>query len=631
MKNYFKSAILLSCFLYSFSFTNAQTSNRLIKEVTLLADTATVETQTISMLRSNLPMTAITPNQWNYVAITKSSDLSGKMYINGKLIASSTWENEQYSYGSLFIGASFFTSWGNYFKGYLDEFRMSNIVRTDQQVADYYASNQQFTADNNTIGLWHFNENSGTSFINSVSTTAGSLFNGASFAQGKFGNCVYFDGVSSRGDCNLDIPEYNITFEFWFKYSEPQTSVIMSAYGMNNSHVTLNLTQLKPDILWSTGATSPSITVNPADMDYVWAKTGSLFDIVYFNLQTATVTDTVHVSVIDTISNGINNHEIPTNGLVAYYPFNGNANDESGKGNNGTVNGATLTTDRFGNANSAYSFDGNSMIEVPHSSSIDFTLSQNYSISVWFKPSSTNEGGAIVNKWIDSFDPYPYYLNCYGAGRYIGGLPQDSTTCQGASKSYVFDPALFYHIVAVFKADTIKFYLNNTLVAIGKNYLTTGDISNTHNMFIGGRSGRNDRFFNGIIDDIGIWNRALTQKEINSLYTENICFQSVTVTDTLVINAVLTGFNPITYQNSIKIYPNPTSDKITIDCGSNFSTLNGYSIKIMNSLSQSVYTSTIKNQTETIDLRSWTGRGIYFVQLIDASNKIVEIRKIVLQ
>ena len=50
--------------------------------------------------------------------------------------------------------------------------------------------------------------------------------------------------------------------------------------------------------------------------------------------------------------------QIPTNGLVAYYPFNGNANDASGNGNNGIVNGATLTTDRLGNMNSAYTFNG---------------------------------------------------------------------------------------------------------------------------------------------------------------------------------------------------------------------------------------------------------------------------------
>ena len=49
---------------------------------------------------------------------------------------------------------------------------------------------------------------------------------------------------------------------------------------------------------------------------------------------------------------------VPTNGLVGWWPFNGNANDESGNGNNGTVNGANLTADRFGNVNKAYSFDG---------------------------------------------------------------------------------------------------------------------------------------------------------------------------------------------------------------------------------------------------------------------------------
>ena len=49
---------------------------------------------------------------------------------------------------------------------------------------------------------------------------------------------------------------------------------------------------------------------------------------------------------------------VPTNGLVGYWPFNGNANDISGNGNNGTVNGATLTSDRNGVANKSYSFDG---------------------------------------------------------------------------------------------------------------------------------------------------------------------------------------------------------------------------------------------------------------------------------
>ena len=67
---------------------------------------------------------------------------------------------------------------------------------------------------------------------------------------------------------------------------------------------------------------------------------------------------------------------VPTNGLVGWWPFNGNANDESGNGNNGTVNGATLTSDRFGNASSAYSFDGvDDYIEIQLNQSLSYTYS----------------------------------------------------------------------------------------------------------------------------------------------------------------------------------------------------------------------------------------------------------------
>src|SRR5271170_1089907 len=68
-----------------------------------------------------------------------------------------------------------------------------------------------------------------------------------------------------------------------------------------------------------------------------------------------------------------------TNGLVAYYPFSGNANDASGNGNNGTVYGASLTTDRLGNSNSAYSFDGIGN----YISTADINLSEEATISVW--------------------------------------------------------------------------------------------------------------------------------------------------------------------------------------------------------------------------------------------------------
>ncbi|OIN60058.1 hypothetical protein BLX24_04195 [Arsenicibacter rosenii] len=80
-----------------------------------------------------------------------------------------------------------------------------------------------------------------------------------------------------------------------------------------------------------------------------------------------------------------------TDGLVAYYPFNGNANDESGNNRHGTVHDATLTTDRFGNANKAYAFDGvNDWIDVAKDAAFQFN---DFTLSAWTtivdKPSGT--------------------------------------------------------------------------------------------------------------------------------------------------------------------------------------------------------------------------------------------------
>ena len=76
-----------------------------------------------------------------------------------------------------------------------------------------------------------------------------------------------------------------------------------------------------------------------------------------------------------------------TNGLVAYYPFNGNANDESGNGHNGTVQGPTLTTDRNGAASKAYTFDGtNDQIHVQNTTGIPAGAA-NRTWSAWFKTS----------------------------------------------------------------------------------------------------------------------------------------------------------------------------------------------------------------------------------------------------
>ena len=90
------------------------------------------------------------------------------------------------------------------------------------------------------------------------------------------------------------------------------------------------------------------------------------------------------------------------------------------------------------------------------------------------------------------------------------------------------------------------------------------------------------------------------------------------------------GHNPVTYNNSITIYPNPAKDRITIDCGT-LSTVTGYQIKISNLLGQEVISTTLNQQQYSIPLNSWTGKGIYLVKVYDASSNLLTTRKIDLQ
>jgi hypothetical protein len=178
-----------------------------------------------------------------------------------------------------------------------------------------------------------------------------------------------------------------------------------------------------------------------------------------------------------------------------------------------------------------------------------------------------------------------------------------------------------------------KIYKNNILLTATcyTQIISNTNISNLNPITFGRYHGTAQAgYFTGLLDDIGMWNRALTQQEITNLYEGNICYQHVTVTDTLLINMGITGFNPVTYNNTIKIFPNPTNDHITIDNG-NIANLTGYQIKITNSLSQQVFQSNITQQQFYIDLTAWTGNGIYFVHIIDGQGNTIDIKKIVLQ
>ena len=204
-------------------------------------------------------------------------------------------------------------------------------------------------------------------------------------------------------------------------------------------------------------------------------------------------------------------------GLVAYYPFNGNANDESGNGNHGTVHGASLTEDLNGNPNSAYSFDGiNDYIEVPDNDSLDLTTA--FTLAAWVYLDSYDTGDPdypnpnVISKKPDNYEPYRLILNAGSTHLQISS----SSSYREFPMAYTPVPLHQWVYVAVtFDSGNLNFYHDGVL--IGSPTSTITELRTTGgNLIIGSRTS-DLAMFGGKIDEVRIYNRALSATEILEL------------------------------------------------------------------------------------------------------------------
>ena len=329
---------------------------------------------------------------------------------------------------------------------------------------------------------------------------------------------------------------------------------------------------------------------------------------------------------------------IPTNGLVGWWPFNGNANDQSGNGNNGTVNGATLTTDRFGNSNSAYNFDG---VDDYIGTNLSGITGQNSrTISFWFNSNNNTSGIKTIVGYGEhtASAPQGSRFDCTlenGKPSIEIGFTYASYTLNNVQNNWKFYTVTYESSFGT-TVQAIKLYIDGVLQQ-NPSILDPSILINTGNLykvFFGAPyTNPSGNSFNGKIDDIGIWNRALTQQEITQLYNQNQCITNITVTDTLIISVgQLSYTNPVTYANNITIYPNPANTQVNINFN-NITDLTGGNIKIINSLGQQVATTPITSSgtTTTMQLNTWGGTGLYYVQMLNAQGIIVDVKKIILQ
>ncbi len=237
---------------------------------------------------------------------------------------------------------------------------------------------------------------------------------------------------------------------------------------------------------------------------------------------------------------------IPTTGLVAWYPFNGNANDESGNGNNGTNNGATLTTDRFGVSGKAYSFNGvSSFIEVNNDSSLCLPI---YSISAWVKPngyylSGTDDANYILGKGNDFNDGHYslHYKTISQKARASIGVGSSGLYVNSTSDILSSD---WVHIASTWDGNNLKIYINGSLenlVSVASNVQGI----NSENLYFGTMAANTTwpYWLNGKLDDIAIYNRALTPSEITQLYNAGNVAGSITGATTVCTGATTTLSN----------------------------------------------------------------------------------------
>ena len=230
---------------------------------------------------------------------------------------------------------------------------------------------------------------------------------------------------------------------------------------------------------------------------------------------------------------------VPANGLVGWWPFNSNANDESGNGNNGIIYGAALTNNRFGNSNSAYTFNGSSdYIDLYSTTNILNTINglQQFSVSYWaFIP--TNSTGCIWGHWSNNSGGVG--VNCGLKSSFVNGVGFSASNysgcCEFVQTSFTAFNA-WSHVVVVFdsnqllNSDIIKTYVNGQIISYSPGGIANTSLGNGTSLFIGRRNLDFSSFgdyFLGSVDDIGIWNRVLTYCEIQDLYDSQLGSQSI--------------------------------------------------------------------------------------------------------
>jgi len=263
----------------------------------------------------------------------------------------------------------------------------------------------------------------------------------------------------------------------------------------------------------------PSVTLTTSSATQ-FSETGGSAKIVASTSTTALENVTVNLGFTGTAASSDYVYEnFSSEGLMLYMPFNGNANDESGNGNNGILHGnINLTEDKFGVANKAYRFDGiNDHIAIPYSQTM--AIEDDITMSMWIYFDSNGQNSHVISG--PGANPKTYYMRT----NYMMNNTEIFFYFVGSGQGWDFNwgdnfyTDQWHHITYTNKGDSARVYHNGQLKKTQKILFDQNHpIFTSGSIFIGSQDSQND-FFKGKLDEIRFYNRALSTTEISDLYS----------------------------------------------------------------------------------------------------------------
>ncbi|MBX9448423.1 MAG: T9SS type A sorting domain-containing protein [Taibaiella sp.] len=316
------------------------------------------------------------------------------------------------------------------------------------------------------------------------------------------------------------------------------------------------------------------------------------------------------------------NAQVISSGLYAYYPFNGNAEDEGPNSFDGVVGTATLTYDRFENANAAYYFD----TAITDIITMDLPYSyDSFSVCFWINPGTWGRDPYHVPlpfDWRNTSSPKPLLEFHLDNTMSIYANLRDSDNSSGGmilTADSIATKTTWLHIAYVFKAPMMYLYINAALedsmaYAMAPNW-EFNKLSLGLNYWYLLNPSWNTKY-EGDIDDIYIFNRPLTSLEVDTIYNETPAPSSVHIVD---INS-----------NSISVYPNPNDRNFTLDLAK-LGAAGTFALSIIDIKGNIVYEQAIKDTKEPVALPGSIVSGNYILHIISKDKKVVVAKRIVVR